>query len=356
MLWFVVFLAVLICFTEAAPGCPAAPPTPGDRRPDRTRLRVISFNVEWLFCGCDGRGPWNGPEEAQQHLEEVGDVVATLRPDILAVQEVQNCDMLARLGDYLRSRHGMPDYRPYLVPGTDTATGQNVGLLSLVDPFVNVVRSTNRVEFPVPGSRCGTTVGNSAISKHFVSRFNINGMNVAILGVHFVAFPMRTDRCLQREAQASVLRGLINERLAAGDQVIALGDLNDYSDRVLDFPDNNVPVSQVMRIIRDGLPAGMAGANSSENRISLRPAEEAAPRFFEQLATIEWASRYTAAYSVTRLSAIDHILLTEPLWQRVVGTSIYHGYPRETVSDHWPVVVDLNTPLDWAKTKDVSTA
>lgn len=319
----------------AGPGCPAAPATPEDRRPDRTRLRIVSYNVEWLFCGCDGRGPWTSPEEAQQHLEEIGDVIAEIKPDILAMQEVQNCDMLRRLAEYLSTKHSLTGYRPYLVPGTDTATGQNVGLLSLIDPFTDVVRTANRVAFPVPGTTCGTNTGTSAVSKHFVARFRVNNVAMAFIGMHFVAFPLRTDRCLQREAQASVLRGLVDERLKEGEQVVVLGDMNDYSDRVLDFPDNNRPVSRVMRIIRDGLPT----SNTSV------PLHEARASFNEQLGAVPWESRYTCAYSGTRLSAIDHILLSTPLWNRVRSVNIWHGYPRDTVSDHWPVIVDLNTPL-----------
>ena len=50
--------------------------------------------------------------------------------DIVHFNEVEDCRVLRLLMDMLPG-HG---YRAYLVPGTDNMTGQNVGVLTRIDP------------------------------------------------------------------------------------------------------------------------------------------------------------------------------------------------------------------------------
>src|SRR5689334_12973671 len=53
-----------------------------------------------------------------------------LRPDVVTLEEVQNCDVLRML----MSTMGTPGnaYRGYIVKGTDTYTSQNVALMTKV--------------------------------------------------------------------------------------------------------------------------------------------------------------------------------------------------------------------------------
>ena len=68
---------------------------------------------------------------------------------------------------------------PYLKKGTDSSTGQNVGLLTRVDPLVSLYRSEARYDYPVYGSKCGYTgTGSTGVSKHYITEFIFNGMNV----------------------------------------------------------------------------------------------------------------------------------------------------------------------------------
>jgi hypothetical protein len=46
-------------------------------------------------------------------------------------------------------------YKSYLRKGTDTYTGQNVGLLTRVDPVEDLWRSSNTAPYPISGSQCG---------------------------------------------------------------------------------------------------------------------------------------------------------------------------------------------------------
>jgi len=42
---------------------------------------------------------------------------------------------------------------------------------------------------------------------------------------------------------------------------------------------------------------------------------------------------------------IDHILMTQRVANAIMGVTFDHSYPRETVSDHWPVFIDIKTPF-----------
>lgn len=314
--------------------CSNAPTDPQDRRNDRRKLRVVSYNVEWLFDGTTSQDPWSGPEEAQKHLEAIAGVVAELNPDVLHMQEVQNCDMLDRLVREL-SNLGVEGYRSYLVRGTDNATLQNVGMITRIDPTEDVERTSARYEYPIPGSNCGGTVTptSSAVSKHAINRFTINNQDYTMFNHHFIAFPTQSRRCHQREAQSSVMRQQIDVALARGDSVITLGDFNDYSDRILD-QESNVPTSRTMKILRDGLLNGTMTSNSNNNKSQL----------IEPVAAVPQTERFTAAYEEVRVSSIDHIVISPDLEDRVSRIFMDHSYDLFEVSDHWPVVLDLLTP------------
>ena len=63
-------------------------------------------------------------------------------------------------------------YTPLLLRGTDTFLGQNVGMITRVNPAATLTRSAARVDYPVPGSECGFTgTGSSGVSKHYRTLF-----------------------------------------------------------------------------------------------------------------------------------------------------------------------------------------
>jgi hypothetical protein len=114
------------------------------------------------------------------------------------------------------------------VLGTDTATGQNVALLTRIDPSNSLSRSEERVEYPVQASACGYKKGgkgqkrgakldSSGVSKHFIARFTLPNpicnqlssscsapsLDISLIAAHLVAKPVDPRACAQREAQAT---------------------------------------------------------------------------------------------------------------------------------------------------------
>ena len=328
------FVSNIFCDTE----CPVVTSI-GDRRKDKHKLRIAQYNVEWLFIdyctssNCPGNGcPWKNTSEANTHMSYVSKVVNTIQPDIINFCEVEGCDELNILANNLDG-----SYNPYLKKGTDSSTGQNVGMLTRVDPIVSLYRTENRYDYPIYGSKCGYTgtPSSSGVSKHYITEFVFNRMNVAFISAHLIAYPTDPSRCAQREAQAMVLQSVIFDYINRDYEIIMLGDFNDFDGKVLDV-NNNMPISQVLDILK-----GNYGTYSG--KYSLHSIAE----------TIVQKERYTDWYdsdnncntaSSKDYSMIDHILVTDGIQNNIVNAFMYHEYNEycgKYDSDHYPVIIDL---------------
>jgi len=320
--------------------CPKKPEVVGDRRQNKSLLRLAQYNAEWLFIDyyassdCPGNGcSWKNKSEAQTHLTYIQKVLSVLNPDIINFAEVEGCDELGLLIENDTS------YLPYLKKGTDTATGQNVGFLSRIDPVKDIYRTEERISYPIPGSKCGYTgaPGTSGVSKHYISEFGDLfgiGTNVVLIGTHLLAFPTDKMRCAEREAQAQVLQNVIYKYFLENYEVIVLGDFNDFDAEIMDA-NNNVPTSQALDILK-----GIGGTYKNKYQLySVSENINQTDRFSD------WYDKNSNCVSTrNEFSLLDHILISELLREKVVGAFIYHDYIMncETYySDHYPIIVDF---------------
>jgi exonuclease III len=337
------FLCFCLSFSPFIAGdteCPTVTSI-GDRRKDKNSLRLVQYNVEWLFIDyysgmdCPGNGcTWHTVSDAQTHMSYVANTIKTLQPDIINFCEVEGCDELNMLKDQLDS-----SYNPYLKKGTDTGTGQNVGMLTRMDPLVSLYRSEEKIAYPISGTKCGSTTasGTSGVSKHYITEFKIGTMNVAMIGAHLLAIPTDPARCVQREAQAQVLQNIVSSYIQKGYEVILIGDMNDYDAEVLDL-NSDKPTSRVLDIMK-GLDGQKKGTYTLTN-IATKIAQS--ERYSDW-----WDSDNNCNTSSQKdLSMIDHILVTSNINKKIINAYIYHGYKEycgKWDSDHWPVVIDINT-------------
>jgi exonuclease III len=282
---------------------------------------------------CPGDGcTWKNQSEAETHMSYVADVVNKLQPDIINFCEVEGCDELNELNTLLSQ-----DFMPYLKKGTDTSTGQNVGMLTLVDPVVNLYRTETKYNYPLAGSNCGYTssTGSSGVSKHFITEFKISEMNIAFISAHLLAIPTDPARCSQREAQASVLQTVIYGYISRDYEIIMIGDFNDYDAEVLDM-NNNKPISRVLDILK-----GLDG--DFKDKYTLYSAAETITQ--EERYSDWWDSDNNCNTSSQKdYSMIEHVLVTSAIRKNIIDTFVYHGYDEfcgKYNSDHYPVVVDL---------------
>ena len=336
-LFLILSLFAGIVFSDSE--CPAVTSV-GDRRSNKSKLRLVQYNVEWLFIDyysnmdCPGNGcTWKNTTEAETHLSYVSKVIHDLNPDIINFCEIEGCDEL----NMLKTSLDDTTYMPYLKQGTDTSTGQNVGMLTRVDPVVSLYRTEDRYDYPIYGSTCGYTgTGSTGVSKHYITEFKLSNMNIALIGAHFVAYPTDSSRCAQREGQASVLQSVIANYISKGYEVIVIGDLNDFDGVVLDV-NSNKPTSQVLNILKGDF-------GEYKGKYELISAAE----------NVQQSERYSDWYdsdnncntaSNKDYSMIDHVLVTSGIKNKISDVYFYHGYPEfcgSYNSDHYPVVIDLN--------------
>ena len=251
---YIIYLLSLFCNKVISDfECYNVPSLSVDRRTDKTKLRIVQYNVEWLFIdyyassNCPGSGcTWINQTEAKTHLDYVSNVIKELNPDIINFCEIEGCDELNMLIDNLDN-----SYEPYLKKGKDTSTGQNVGILTRIDPIVNLYRTEDIYNYPLEGSLCGYTgpSGDTGVSKHYITEYSINNMKIAFISAHLLAFPTDPTRCSEREAQAMVLQNVINDYYIKDYEIIFMGDLNDFDGIVIDA-NNNIPTSRVLEILK----------------------------------------------------------------------------------------------------------
>jgi len=339
VLCLVLFLSPNIFIVKGDTECPTVT-TSGDRRTNKNSLRIIQYNVEWLFVDynsnakCPGTGcPWTTTDNAKTHLSYVANVIKGLNPDIINFCEIEGCDELNMLKTELNDN----SYNPYLKQGTDTSTGQNVGILTRIDPLVSLYRTEERISYPVQGSKCGYTGSSSTsgVSKHYITEFNLNGLKTALIGAHLLAYPTDSTRCAEREAQAQVLQNVIYSYISKGYEVIFLGDLNDFDAEVPDI-NSDKPISYVLDTLK-GLFGTKKGTYTLTNAASKIAQSERYSDWYDSDNNCDTSSQKD-------YSMIDHVLMSSKIFNKISKVSIYHGYKEycdKLNSDHYPVVVDL---------------
>jgi hypothetical protein len=338
----VLLFVVLKVFTNADTQCSITPSIPSDRRSNSKSLRIVQYNTEWLFIDyysnsdCPGNGcTWKNASEAKTHLSYVSNVIKQLNPDILNICEIEGCDELHYL---LESSNISNGYAPYLKKGTDTATGQNVGILTKIDPIVDLYRTESRISYPMINSKCGYvgTAGTTGVSKHYITEYAIENMKIAMIGAHLLAFPTDTMRCAEREAQASVLQSVIYEYIQQKYEIIMLGDFNDFDENVVDA-NNNIPTSQVLDILK---------GKSMGTQKQLYQLYSVAQLMKKNTRYTDWYDKNNDCKSLpTEFSMIDHILVSENILNKITNAFIYQGYDEycgKYNSDHYPVVIDID--------------
>lgn len=357
----VAVLIVTLVTVDAQTLCDKPPITPQDRRTNKSQLRLATFNLAWLFDGVTGacaracvcgrcsrhamsaRAHWRffplgalerpfrlhlgrQPQRRHQphrqggradHGEKAFRVLAPLTlpqrldADVIAVEEVESCALLDRLIAQLPSNAG---YRGYLVEGTDTATGQNVALLTRVDPIVPLTRTEARASIPIAGSTCTTASSDTGVSKHFRTKIRVSSGELTLVAGHLKSGGLPSD-CAQREGQAQVLR----QFYTSSERVIFLGDFNDFSAVYTDGR-NNRGTSRTLSVLAGSELRDVGELLAQADRIS------------------------------TQIGFIDHILLPVQMYTNDVVSVITDrtGYPTTSAtliaagySDHYPLMVTL---------------
>lgn len=314
--------------TTTTAGTPSTPTATGDvftvQPPPTFRtqgVRVAVFNTEFMFDGEDPDGaadfPWkNNVQAAQAHQDRVADVIKMTHADVIVMEEVENMGVLERLV------HGPLEglgYLPYLVPGKDTFTRQNMAILSKIP-----IQEIGRMDDRAPLGSGNDTYG---VSKNIWARLTLAGVPTTLVGIHYLAIPDNAERKPQREAQAEVTRRFVEQELAAGRAVIVGGDFNDFDDQTLDRRGNR-PITNVLATVKR---AGPGDADDLHNVMADIPQAERFSNFYDR--------NNNGIINEGELSAIDHLLVSDALRRKITEVTYVHSHDPRLVTDHFPIVV-----------------
>lgn len=297
-----------------------------DRRIDTSELSIMTLNAEFLW---DGRGTeegrvnfaWKGnPSEADDHMHDIAQIIKASDPDMVNLVEVES---LAALNHFNSNFLTGENYAASLVNGKDSFTGQDVGLLSRIDPD----------DFGRTDRKGTSSSTEKSVSKNYFAKFDdINGRKIALIGLHFLSRPSDSSRLHPRQAQADAMRDLAVELASEGYSIVMLGDFNDYDGDTLDHV-SSTPITDVLKITREMTPG-----NETDDLMNVA-------------SFVEKNSRYTAHWDQDRqndvdfpfeLTAIDHILVSQDLASNIKDVSIPHDHDPRSVSDHFAVVVNFD--------------
>ncbi len=297
-----------------------------DRRDPKYRssLSIAAFNAHFLFdYGSSSAAPWKSKAEADQHYKDVAEVLRIVNADVVVLSEVHNLAALEKLRSMM-SKRMRASYKAYLVPGTDTTIGMNVGLLTRVDPVDDkVVRLFNVIPVQNDSDAPPTNVG---VAKYFAAPIELRDAagtlhRLVILGAHLISAKANANEpvppALRREAQALIIKEEVEEWTALGYKCIIAGDMND-GDPIVKGRDG--PTSSALEIMR-------SSANGMKN-------------FMETTSSKERSEAVSTYYG----TFVDHILIDKTI--TFLGSKIYTTLFKDVkgrrISDHYPVKTTIS--------------
>ncbi|MEQ8789677.1 MAG: endonuclease/exonuclease/phosphatase family protein [Pirellulaceae bacterium] len=226
---FLVNVAGVMLFVVFACSCaPGAEPT---SMAAGERVTIGTWNLEWLFD--DNRND-NESDLAKEmsaenraayelRVRRMADVIAQIKPTVMALQEVESEKVVADLATALRVHHELK-YKVGFVQGTDSFTEQDVAFLIEDRPGeMEISRIDARAEGLTDRGRYKVP------SKHAVLTFtrSVGGetQRMVIVTAHLKAGANDSDEA-QRTSQSRALNAYVSRRMREGSEVVVLGDFN----------------------------------------------------------------------------------------------------------------------------------
>lgn len=209
---------------------PTASPPLGQRQ---GKLRVMSWNLEWFFDdhlgdnfsqlakqqSAPNRAAWNWKRDG------VAKSLATARPDIAGLQEVEGRRALWYLTRALLRNHDAP-YGELCLEGNDVFTEQDVGFLYHRGREGLVLTPLRQSLFSLSPAMIASD-RYAELSKHLAVEFEIRlseaTERLTVMNVHLRA---GTDARAIRVGQGRTVHAWLADKIAAGENVILLGDFN----------------------------------------------------------------------------------------------------------------------------------
>lgn len=312
-------------------------------------LRIMTFNAELL--NAPGRTPGNLQKyrfdyARRGHIERVAALIETLNPDILNLLEITSKEAVDQIVDVLHEK-GLTEYEGYHIDSNDTFTALDVALITKfpVDKIdgkqIRTFYSadddpTYRRSFRFKGRNGQMIDGSASLSRNSMYFLTIGGHKLGFLGLHLKSNPEDAYSNARRGAEAEIARQLVRAEIVdRGYLPIVLGDLNDYDPDVPDRDHTRAPKTAVIKDLKD--------FDTQRPGPELVNVIERVVRQSDRYSN-HWDRNENGAHDDYDVySMIDHILLAKELMPYVKRVFICHSV-SDDVSDHYPVVVDLELP------------
>ena len=316
------------------------PPATADELP--AEVTVATWNLEWFFDDqqADNLTPLSraqsAPSKEEWHWkrDRVAEVIAEVKPTILALQEVENRRVLRELTQQLKSKYQL-QYRIAFVEGWDTYTEQDVAILyqSGLVQYSRHEQSRDMYESKEFYN----------VSKHLVTHFRWQSGDqteeLTLVNVHFRASEKGAPL---RQRQAKLIRHWIDPHLQRGSNVIVLGDLNSEED--CQQPDTDCEVGLLCGRSQQGaLPL-------TDLHRHLLPARRATHMIGKQFDRILVSPSLQRDDDQKRDLVFDSIRSRKDLVVRgekadTEHRDIYYKIPQQErdVSDHYPLIARFKT-------------
>ena len=201
---------------------------PAGTRSSTDPFVVATWNLEWFYDDYQGdnfsdlakeqsapsRDAWNWKRDA------VADSLAKMNADVVAFQEIEGQRALFYLTRALEAGH-QTKYRIGFVEGTDYFTEQDVGFL-----FSSAVDLTRIARYSQSRSMFESNQF-SNVSKHAEAIIEVPvGEGVETVTIMTIHLRARAEVAEVRTKQARLVHAWLASRIAAGENIIVLGDTN----------------------------------------------------------------------------------------------------------------------------------
>lgn len=278
-----------------------------------TQFRIASYNVKNLFDKVDdpGKDDEGTPAKSRSSMNALGRVIDSCEADVVALQEVENIDILTSF----RNDQGLAEEYPHLVlvEGNDRR-GIDVALMSKHP--ISGVTSHKDVRFDVSGEseqghflrdllQADIEVPNAGPVRMFVSHFcsQIGGD--------------RADRL--RKAEAETAQDIVRQETASfpSQHYVVVGDFND----------------------KPGTPAVDAFLEADDDGWKMEDGFRNSPDSVSYPTDKRTAKKWG-------YKRIDHILVSPELAEHQTDQEVHKHQASKAASDHWLISATFSLPTN----------
>lgn len=194
----------------------------------------MTINTQWLWTPFD-----KNVDGSLKHLKDMSETkyleelrfyskqILSRKIDVVALSEIENEQVANELVQLLNAKFGAT-WRAYFVQGRDTATGQDVAILSRL-PYV----SGSKTAFNFPSGSISGAGKSKKLSKILGAQFWVDTTagkkKLGVITAHLLSKRNETKKkALDRQKQALGLEKAISIYKNETDALIVMGDFNDY--------------------------------------------------------------------------------------------------------------------------------